>query len=145
MTISRFLPGFQPSVEPQQPQGKGRALPPLSSSHAKKKQCLNDQPPKAPSDTPSKTPPQLSNGITIREPVAESPFAVQVGGKATSSSQPVVPWQPTFKLGKRPLPATATRQCRKRTTKEGQHRAQCTAYCYPRTFASSWKGMRTCW
>jgi len=69
---------------------------------------LDDQPPKAPSDAPSKTLPWLSGGITIREPVVESPAAVQASGKVASSSQPVIPWQPTFKLGKGPLPATAS-------------------------------------
>jgi len=108
MTVSRFLPSSQPSAEPQQPQGKGQALPPSSSNRAKKKQCLDDQPSKAPSDAQSKTPPWPSNGITIREPVAKSLSAVQVDGKAAPSSQPIVPWQPTFKLGKGPLPATAS-------------------------------------
>ena len=54
MTVSRFFPGSQPSAESQQPQSKGRALPPPSSNHAKKKQRLDNQSPKAPGDAPIK-------------------------------------------------------------------------------------------
>ena len=44
----------------------------------------------------------------IREPVAKSLSTIQASENVASSSQPVVPWQPTFKLGKGPLPATTS-------------------------------------
>ena len=75
-----------------------------SSSLAKKKQRLDNPSPKAPGDAPSKTPPRSFSGITIPELVVESLSTIQAGGNVASFSQPVVPWQPTFKLRKGPLP-----------------------------------------
>ena len=44
----------------------------------------------------------------IWEPVAKSQSTAQAGVNVAFSSQLVVPWQPTFKFGAGPLPATAS-------------------------------------
>ena len=108
MMVGRFLPNTHPSTESQQPQGKGRTLPPPSSNHAKKNQSLDNQSPKAPGDAPSKTLTRPSSGIMIRELVAESQSTTQASANVASYFQPVVPWQPTFKFGVGPLLATAS-------------------------------------
>ena len=56
----------------------------------------------SPSDAQTQTPPQPSRGVTIHEPPA------QVGTHVVSSSQPVLAWQPNFKLDGMPLPANAS-------------------------------------
>ena len=71
LSIDRFLLGAYPTAQPQKTPTKDRTPPPPSSSRAKKKQCVSD-PPKVPSDAPSKNPPRASGGIVIREPVDAS-------------------------------------------------------------------------
>ena len=66
LIADRFLSGTQPSAQPQQTQAKDRT-PPSSTGRQKKKQRVEDQPLRVLSDVPTKTPPQLSGGITIRE------------------------------------------------------------------------------
>ena len=108
MTVDRFLPDTQPMAQPQEPQGKNRTPSPPQAGRAKKKQRVVDQPPRIPSDAPARTPPRVSGGITIREPVNDCRPTAQVGTDVASSSQPELGWQPTFKLGDRPLPASAS-------------------------------------
>ena len=66
LITDRFLPGTQPSAQPQQTQAKD-CTPPSSTGRQKKKQRVEDQTLRVLSDVPTKTPPQLSGGITIRE------------------------------------------------------------------------------
>ena len=69
LSIDCFLPGIRQAGQFQQPPGRDRT-PPAPFSCAKKKQRVGDPPPKVPSDSPSKAPPQASVGIVIREPTS---------------------------------------------------------------------------
>ena len=83
MTVNQFIPGTQP---PSQLQGRDHAPPPPGASRPKKKQRVGDQPPKVPSDAPTKTSPQ--GGIMIREPVGEPQPPAKIGTDVASSSWP---------------------------------------------------------
>lgn len=89
MTFDRFLTGTRPTT---QPQGKDRTPPPPLPGRAKKKQCVVDQQIGTPTNVPLKTPPRISIGIVIWEPVGDSRPTPQTGTNVASSSQPEVIW-----------------------------------------------------
>ena len=68
MIVDWFLVGAYPAAQPH-PQGKDQTPPPPPPfppvSRAKKKQHVTDQPPRVPSDAPSRTLPRVSGRITI--------------------------------------------------------------------------------
>ena len=70
MTIDRFFPGACLAAQSHS-QGKDHTPPSPPAGHAKMKQRVGDQLPQVPSDAPSRTPPQVLGGITIREPVGD--------------------------------------------------------------------------
>lgn len=108
MIADRFLPSTRPMTQPQQPQGKDQTPPSPPTGRAKKRHRVTDQQTGLPISALSKTPPRISIGIVIREPVGNFRQTPQNGTDVVSSSQLKVIWQPTFKLGDGPLPACAS-------------------------------------
>jgi len=104
MTISRFVPGAQPTAQQQSPQGQDQTPPPPPSptSYTRKRPRTAEQTPAGLGNAPTRTPPRSSGNIVIREPIAQTGMNVASTSRATSA------WQPSFLLDGKTLPATTS-------------------------------------
>lgn len=94
-------------AQPQYPPSGGQT-PPLPTAHTRKRQRTTDQSPRTLGDAPSRTPPQASDKITIREPTSDTQPTAQVETNVTSSSQQETGWQTISRLDNDPFPVTAS-------------------------------------
>lgn len=108
LIAERFLSGSQPTAQPQQARVGDHTPPPLPSGHAKKKQRLTEQQTVVLTNVVMKSPPRVSTGIVIQEPVGVLWPTPQTDVDEASFSQLKEGWQPTLKLGDGPLLASAS-------------------------------------
>ena len=102
MTISRFIPGTQPSEQQQPPPSSSLNSPSSSSKPHSKKATYDKANLTWLRRCADKNSSQSFGGITIWEPTSRAALNVA----STSQAAPV--WQPSFMLDGKPLPSTAS-------------------------------------
>lgn len=81
MTIGHFVPGARPASQQQEPRGRDPTPLPSTPNRSQKKQRTTEQPLAGLGDAPTRTPPLVFGGVTVREP------PTQVGLSMASSSR----------------------------------------------------------